>query len=108
MPIRNRFAEMLPEIAAWRQDFHAHPELRFECHRTAHIVAEKLREFGCDEVVEGIGVTGVVGLIHGRTRAAGRVVGLRADMDALPIHEATGKPYASIHHGKMHACGHDG
>ena len=108
MPIRNRFAEMLPELAALRQDFHAHPELRFECHRTAHIVAAKLREFGCDEVVEGIAVTGVVGLIHGRRRDSGRVVGLRADMDALPIHEATGKPYASIHHGKMHACGHDG
>ena len=108
MPVRNRFAERLPEIAAWRQDFHAHPELHFECHRTAGIVAGKLRAFGCDEVVEGIGVTGLVGLIHGRKRSSGRVIGLRADMDALPIHEATGKPYASIHHGKMHACGHDG
>ncbi|ATX66314.1 M20 aminoacylase family protein [Roseinatronobacter bogoriensis] len=108
MPIRNRFAELLPEITAWRRDFHAHPELHFECHRTASIVAEKLREFGCDEVVEGIAVTGLVGLIHGRSRESGRVVGLRADMDALPITEATGKPYASIHHGKMHACGHDG
>jgi amidohydrolase len=108
MPIRNRFAELLPEITAWRRDFHAHPELHFECHRTARIVADKLREFGCDEVAEGIAVTGLVGLIHGRNRTSGRVVGLRADMDALPIHEATGKPYASIHHGKMHACGHDG
>ena len=108
MPIRNRFAEMLPEITAWRRDFHAHPELRFECHRTAHIVADKLRDFGCDEVVEGIGVTGLVGLIHGRKQTSGRVIGLRADMDALPIHEATGLPYASTHHGKMHACGHDG
>ena len=108
MPIRNRFAELLPEITAWRRDFHAHPELHFECHRTASIVAEKLREFGCDEVMEGIAVTGLVGLIHGRSRESGRVVGLRADMDALPITEATGKPYASIHHGKMHACGHDG
>ena len=108
MPVRNRFAELLPTITEWRRDFHAHPELEFECHRTAGIVAEKLRSFGCDEVIEGIAVTGLVGLIHGRSRASGRVVGLRADMDALPIHEATGKAYASIHHGKMHACGHDG
>ena len=108
MPVRNRFAEMLPELTQWRRDLHAHPELEFECHRTAGFVAARLRSFGCDAVVEGIGVTGLVGLIHGRNGANGRVVGLRADMDALPIHEATGKPYASIHHGKMHACGHDG
>ncbi len=108
MPVRNRFAELLPEITAWRQDFHAHPELLFDCHRTAGIVAEKLREFGCDEVVEGIGRTGVVGVIRGRSTGSGRVVGLRADMDALPIHEATGAPHASKEAGKMHACGHDG
>lgn len=108
MPIKNRFAELLPEITAWRQDFHAHPELLFDCHRTAGIVAEKLREFGCDEVVEGIGRTGVVGVIKGQSTASGRVVGLRADMDALPIHEATGLDYASKEAGKMHACGHDG
>ncbi len=108
MPIRNRFAELLPEITAWRQDFHSHPELLFDCHRTAGIVAEKLREFGCDEVVEGIGRTGVVGVIRGKTTGSGRVVGLRADMDALPIHEATGLDYASKEAGKMHACGHDG
>lgn len=108
MPIKNRFAEMLPEIAAWRQDFHAHPELLFDCHRTAGIVAEKLREFGCDDVVEGIGRTGVVGVIRGKDSKSGRVVGLRADMDALPIHEATGVEYASKEAGKMHACGHDG
>ncbi len=108
MPVRNRFAELLPEIPAWRQDFHAHPELLFDCHRTAGIVAEKLREFGCDEVVEGIGRTGVVGVIRGRSTGSGRVVGLRADMDALPIHEATGAPHASKEAGKMHACGHDG
>ncbi len=108
MPIKNRFAEMLPEIAAWRQDFHAHPELLFDCHRTAGIVADKLREFGCDEVVEGIGRTGVVGVIRGKLTGSGRVVGLRADMDALPIHEATGVPHASKEAGKMHACGHDG
>ena len=108
MPIKNRFAEMLPEITAWRQDFHAHPEILFDCHRTAGIVAEKLREFGCDDVVEGIGRTGVVGVIRGKTTQSGRVVGLRADMDALPIHEATGVDYASKEAGKMHACGHDG
>ncbi len=108
MPIRNRFAEMLPEITEWRRDFHAHPELLFDCHRTAGIVAEKLREFGCDEVVEGIGRTGVVGVIRGKSTGSGRVVGLRADMDALPIHEASGAAHASKEAGKMHACGHDG
>ena len=108
MPVRNRFAELAPQLAEWRRDFHAHPELGFDCHRTARLVAERLRGFGCDEVFEGIGVTGLVALIHGRETTSGRVIGLRADMDALPIHEATGKPYASIHHGKMHACGHDG
>ncbi len=108
MPVKNRFAELLPEITAWRRDFHAHPELMFDCNRTAGIVAEKLRDFGCDEVVEGIGRTGVVGVIKGRSTASGRVVGLRADMDALPIHEATGLDYASKEAGKMHACGHDG
>ena len=108
MPIKNRFAELLPEITEWRRDFHAHPELLFDCHRTAGIVAEKLRAFGCDEVVEGIGRTGVVGVIRGKSVASGRVVGLRADMDALPIHEATGVDHASKEAGKMHACGHDG
>ena len=108
MPIKNRFAEMLPEITAWRQDFHAHPEILFDCHRTAGIVADKLRTFGCDEIVEGIGRTGVVGVIRGKATGSGRVVGLRADMDALPIHEATGAPHASKEAGKMHACGHDG
>lgn len=108
MPIRNRFAEMLPELTAWRRDFHAHPELRFDCHRTAGIVAGKLRDFGCDAVVEGIAQTGVVGVIRGRSNRSGKTVGLRADMDALPIHEATGAPHASTIPGKMHACGHDG
>jgi hippurate hydrolase len=107
MPIKNRFAELLPEITGWRHDFHAHPELMFDTHRTAGIVAEKLRAFGCDEVVEGIGRTGVVGVIRGRQPGSG-VVGLRADMDALPIEEATGLPHASTIPGKMHACGHDG
>ena len=108
MPVRNRFSELLPEIAEWRRDFHAHPELLFEVHRTAGIVAEKLRGFGCDEVVEGIGRTGVVGLIHGRSGPGGRTIGLRADMDALPIMEQTGVDYASTTPGVMHACGHDG
>ncbi|MBT8408404.1 MAG: amidohydrolase [Alphaproteobacteria bacterium] len=108
MPVRNRFAEMMPDLLAWRRDFHENPELLFDVHRTAGIVAENLRGFGCDEVVEGIGRTGVVGVIHGRTRASGRSIGLRADMDALPIAEATGAPYASRVPGMMHACGHDG
>ncbi len=108
MPVKNRFAELLPEITAWRRDFHEHPELLFEVHRTAGKVAELLRGFGCDEVVEGIGRTGVVGVIRGRSDTKGRVIGLRADMDALPIIEATGLPYASREAGKMHACGHDG
>ena len=108
MPVKNRFAELLPEITAWRRDFHEHPELLFDVHRTAARVAELLRAFGCDEVVEGIGRTGVVGVIRGRDTGSGRVVGLRADMDALPIREQTGVPYASKVPGKMHACGHDG
>ncbi|MCV6598852.1 MAG: amidohydrolase, partial [Mangrovicoccus sp.] len=88
MAVKNRFAEWLPEITAWRRDIHAHPELMFDTHRTAALVAEKLREFGCDEVHEGVAKAGVVGVIHGRSDT-GRVMGLRADMDALPIHEAT-------------------
>ena len=108
MPVKNRFAELLPEITAWRRDFHEHPELLFDVHRTAGKVAALLRDFGCDEVVEGIGRTGVVGVIKGRTDTRGRVIGLRADMDALPIIEATGVAYASKTPGKMHACGHDG
>ncbi len=108
MPVKNRFAELLPEITAWRRDFHENPELLYEVHRTAGRVAELLRGFGCDEVVEGIGRTGVVGVIRGRTNGGGRVIGLRADMDALPINEATGLAYASKVAGRMHACGHDG
>lgn len=108
MPIRNRFSELLPEITAWRRDFHENPEILYDTHRTSAIVAEKLREFGCDEVVEGIGQTGVVGVISGKADSEGRVVALRADMDALPIHEETGAPHASKTPGAMHACGHDG
>jgi amidohydrolase len=108
MPVKNRFAELQPEIAAWRRDLHEHPEILFETHRTAATVAEKLRAFGCDEVTEGIGRTGVVGVIRGRATTSGRTIGLRADMDALPIHEQTGLHYASRIPGAMHACGHDG
>ncbi|NNE80331.1 MAG: amidohydrolase [Silicimonas sp.] len=108
MAIRNRLAEMHDEITAWRRDFHEHPELLFDVHRTAGVVAEKLAEFGCDEVVTGIGQTGVVGIIRGKSDASGRTLGLRADMDALPIVEETGLDYASKTPGKMHACGHDG
>ena len=108
MPIKNRLAEMHAEITAWRRDLHENPELMYDTHRTASVVAAKLREFGCDEVAEGIGRTGVVGLIKGKADTRGDVVGLRADMDALPILEATALPYASKTPGKMHACGHDG
>ena len=108
MPIVNRVADLLPEISAWRQDIHAHPELLFDVHRTAGVVAEKLKSFGCDEVVTGIGRTGVVGVIRGKKGGGNRTIGLRADMDALPIEEATGLSYKSQNPGKMHACGHDG
>jgi len=108
MPIVNRVAALSDDMAAWRHDFHEHPELLYEVHRTAGIVADKLREFGCDEVVTGIGRTGVVGVIRGRNSASGRTVGLRADMDALPITETSGVPFASKTPGLMHACGHDG
>ena len=107
MPIVNRVADLHTEITAWRREFHAHPELLYDVHRTAASVAEKLKSFGCDEVVTGIGKTGVVGVIRGRKPGA-KVVGMRADMDALPIEEATSLPYKSTVPGKMHACGHDG
>jgi hippurate hydrolase len=108
MPIVNRFADFQADTVAWRRDFHQHPELMYDVHRTAAAVAEKLRSFGVDEVVTGIGRTGVVGVIRGRASASGKVIGLRADMDALPLREATGLPYASRSDGRMHACGHDG
>jgi len=108
MPVKNRFAELQDEITAWRRDFHEHPEILFDTKRTGARVAELLREFGCDEVVEGIAETGVVGVIKGKTDTSGKVLGLRADMDALPILEATGLDYASKNAGAMHACGHDG
>ena len=108
MPVKNRFAELHQEITGWRRDFHRHPELMFEVHRTAARVAELLTAFGCDQVVEGVGRTGVVGVINGADLSSGKVVGLRADMDALPIEEITGLDYSSTIPGAMHACGHDG
>jgi amidohydrolase len=109
MPIVNRIADLHGEITAWRRDIHAHPELLYDVHRTAASVADKLKRFGCDEVVTGIGRTGVVGVIRGKKGGGSdRVIGLRADMDALPIQEAGDVPYKSTVPGKMHACGHDG
>ena len=106
MPIINRIADFHEEMTEWRRDLHAHPELSLEETRTGGIVAEKLRSFGVDEVVTGLAKTGVVGVIRGR--GAGGAIGLRADMDALPLTEETGAPYASRNPGVMHACGHDG
>src|SRR3954467_4987896 len=111
MPIINRVADLQPDIMAWRRDLHAHPEVMYDVQRTAAFVAERLGDLGCDEVVTGMGRTGVVGVIRGREAPAGaevKVIGLRADMDALPIEEETNLPYASTIPGKMHACGHDG
>jgi hippurate hydrolase len=108
MSISNRIAALQPEIAAWRRDFHAHPEIRYEERRTAGLVAERLEAFGVDELVTGMGRTGVVAVIRGRKSGSGKVVGLRADMDALPIEETVDRPHKSTVPGKMHACGHDG
>jgi hippurate hydrolase len=109
MPIVNRVADLSGEIASWRHDIHAHPELLYDVHRTSATVAAKLKAFGCDDVVSGIGRTGVVGVIKGkRPGGTSKVIGLRADMDALPIQEANDIPYKSTVPGKMHACGHDG
>ncbi|ANM06158.1 hippurate hydrolase protein [Rhizobium phaseoli] len=107
MPILNRAAELQNEVAEWRRHIHAQPELLFAVENTAAFVAEKLKEFGVDEIITGIGRTGVVGLIKGKGERR-RTIGLRADMDALPLTEITGKPWASKTPGKMHACGHDG
>ena len=108
MPIKNRFAETHAEITAWRRHLHQHPELMFDVHETAAFVEDKLRSFGITDITTGIGKTGVVAVIEGKVNQSGRAIGLRADMDALPITEATGLEYASLHPGKMHACGHDG
>jgi amidohydrolase len=111
MPVVNRVADLQPDIQAWRRDIHQHPELLYDVHRTAAFVADRLREFGCDEIATGLGKTGVVGVINGRKSATNggiKVIGLRADMDALPIEENTNLSYASKTKGLMHACGHDG
>ena len=108
MPIKNRFAELYPMIVKWRHDFHRNPELQYELPKTAAKVADLLRSFGCDEVVEGVGKSGVVGVIHGQVDTSRRVIGLRADMDALPIDEKSDVLYKSEVPGVMHACGHDG
>ncbi len=108
MPVKNRFAEMQDEITGWRRHLHENPELLFDTPKTSAFITEKLQSFGCDEVVGKIGRTGVVAVIKGKTDTSGKVVGLRADFDALPIMEATGLEYASKTPGIMHACGHDG
>jgi amidohydrolase len=107
MPLLNRAVEMQEEVSGWRRHLHQNPELLYDVHETARFVAEKLRAFGCDEVATGIGRTGVVGLIRGR-HGDGPAIGLRADMDALPITETSGKPWMSKTQGRAHACGHDG
>lgn len=106
MPVLNRIADFAEQMTAWRRHLHQHPELGFDCHQTAAFVAERLREFGVDEIHEGIGRTGIVGIINGRGK--GPTIGLRADMDALPMDEVTGLEWASTVPGRMHACGHDG
>jgi hippurate hydrolase len=111
MPIINRIAEFHAEMTEWRQDLHRHPELSLQEVRTSSVVQDRLREFGVDEIITGMAKTGVVGVIRGRgpnSGAGGRAIGLRADMDALPIHEESGVPYSSQSPGVMHACGHDG
>ncbi|SDE16693.1 M20 aminoacylase family protein [Ruegeria marina] len=108
MPIKNRLADLHPEITGWRRHLHAHPELMYDVQETAAYVVERLKEFGVDDITTGIGRTGVVATIKGKSDSKGRVIGLRADMDALPITEITGLDYASTVPGKMHACGHDG
>ncbi len=108
MPVINRFADLHHEIAGWRRDIHEHPELLYDVHRTAGLVADRLKDFGVDEIVTGIGRTGVVGVIKGSNDTSGKVIGMRADMDALPIMEETGQDWASKTPGVMHACGHDG
>lgn len=106
MPVINRIADFTPDMTAWRRHLHTIPELMFECHQTAAFVVERLREFGITEIHEGIATTGIVAIIEGQ--GDGPTIGLRADMDALPMQEETGLPYASTVDGMMHACGHDG
>ncbi|MDK3073070.1 M20 aminoacylase family protein [Sedimentitalea sp. JM2-8] len=106
MPVVNRIADFSADMTAWRRHLHTIPELAFDCPRTSAFIAERLRDFGVDEIHEGIAQTGIVALINGRED--GPTIGLRADFDGLPIPEETGLDYASTHPGKMHACGHDG
>ncbi|MCI2398481.1 M20 aminoacylase family protein [Aliiroseovarius subalbicans] len=106
MPIINRIADYAEDMTTWRRWMHMHPELGLECHETAAYVVDRLKEFGVDEIHEQIGVSGVVAIINGQ--GDGGTIGLRADMDALPMPEETGLDYASTVEGRMHACGHDG
>ncbi len=106
MPIVNRIAAYADEMKGWRRHLHAHPELSLDCFETAAFIEARLREIGVDEIHTGIAKTGIVAIINGQ--GAGQTIGLRADMDALPIQEITGAEYASTIPGKMHACGHDG
>ncbi len=106
MPVINRIADFTTDMTAWRRHLHQIPELMFDCHRTAAFVAERLRGFGITEIHEGIATTGIVAIIEGQ--GEGPTIGLRADMDALPMQEETGLEYASTIDGMMHACGHDG
>ena len=106
MPVLNRIADFAPQMTEWRRHLHAHPETRFDCHQTAAFIAARLREMGVDAIHEGIAQSGLVAIIEGQ--GDGPTIGLRADIDALPITEETGAPWASTVPGKMHACGHDG
>ena len=106
MPVLNRIAAYADDMKGWRRHLHAHPELKFDCHQTAAFITARLQDFGVDEIHQGIAETGIVAIINGTSD--GPTIGLRADMDALPIPEATGVGYASVNPGKMHACGHDG
>lgn len=108
MAVRNKFVGLHNEISGWRKFLHQHPELEFDTVQTAEFVKDKLREFGCDDIVTGVGRTGVVGVIHGKVNTSDKVVGLRADMDALPIQEVSEIDHVSTIPNKMHACGHDG
>ena len=106
MPVINQIADYFDEMKEWRQHLHANPELQFDCYNTAHFVIEKLKEFGIEEIHSGIAKTGIVGIINGKKK--GGTIGLRADMDALPLTEETNHKYKSKVEGVMHACGHDG
>jgi amidohydrolase len=108
MPIRSAIKDLIPDAQAWRREIHQNPGLMYDVEATAEFVADRLRAFGCDEVKTAIGRTGVVGVIKGAKGSSPRAIGLRADMDALPIEEETNLPYRSKIPGKMHACGHDG